>query len=217
MIHTQFDNKIQVLRSNNCGEFVNKSMQEFFRENGLSHQTSCSNTPQQNGETEQKNRQLLEMTRAMIFDAEVLTQIWSEAIATSAYLLNKLPSQTLNHRTSLQILATETNIPPVQMLLPRVFGCSVFVHIPKANRTKFDPCVEKCVFIGYATHQKGYRCYSPITHRVYVTMDCDSLESEYFLSSQLDVQGEKTSEPPSWLSNLSCQETVPKEQVDGAN
>jgi len=52
---------------------------------------------------------------------------------------------------------------------------------------------------------------------VYVTMDCDILESEYFFNSQLDVQGEKTSEPTSWLSNLSCQETVPKEQVDGAN
>jgi len=48
-------------------------------------------------------------------------------------------------------------------------------------------------------------------------MNCDFLESEYFFSSQLDGQGEKSSEPPSWLSNLSCQETVPKEQVDGAN
>jgi len=48
-------------------------------------------------------------------------------------------------------------------------------------------------------------------------MDCDFLESKYFFSSQLDVHGEKTSEPPSWLSNLSCQEIVPNEQVDGAN
>jgi len=43
------------------------------------------------------------------------------------------------------------------------------------------------------------------------------LESKYFFSSQLDVQGEKTSEPPSWLSSLSCPETVPKEQVEGGN
>jgi len=217
MIHTQFDKKIQVLRSDNGGEFVNKSMQKFFRENGLIHQTSCPNTPQQNGVAEWKNRKLLDMTRAMIFDAQVPTRFWPEAVATSAYLLNRLPSQTLYHKTPLQILATQTNIPLVQMLPPRVFGCSVFVHIPKANKTKFDPCAEKCVFVGYATHQKGYRCYNPITHRVYVTMDCDFLESEYFFSSQLDVQGEKTSEPPSWLSNLSCQETDPKEQVDGAN
>jgi len=73
------------------------------------------------------------------------------------------------------------------MLPPRVFRCSVFVHIPKANKTKFDPCAEKYVFIRYATHQKGYRCYNPITQHVYVTMDCDFLESKYFFSSQLDV------------------------------
>jgi len=53
--------------------------------------------------------------------------------------------------------------------------------------------------------------------RVYVTMDCDFLESEYFFSSQLDVEGEKTSEPPSWLGSLTYQETVPKKQIDGAN
>jgi len=69
MIHTQFDKKIQVLRSDNGGEFVNKSMQDFFRENGLIYQTSCPNTPQQNGVAERKNRKLLEMTRAMIFYA----------------------------------------------------------------------------------------------------------------------------------------------------
>jgi len=46
-------------------------------------------------------------------------------------------------------------------------------------------------------------------------MTCDCLESEYFFSSQLDVQGEKTSEPPSWFGSLSI-EIVPKEQVDGA-
>jgi len=131
------------------------------------------------------------MTWAMIFDAQVSTRFWPKVVATSAYLLDRLPSQILNRRTPLQILATQTNIPPVQMLPPRVFGCSVFVHIPKANITKFDPCAEKCVFVGYAAHQKGYRCYNPITHCVYVTMDCDFLESEYFFNSQLDVHGRK--------------------------
>jgi len=92
MIHNQFGKKIQVLRSDNGGQFVNKSMQEFLTENGLIHQTSCPNTPQHNGVAERKNRKLLEMTRAMIFDAQVPTQFWSEAVATSAYLLNRLPS-----------------------------------------------------------------------------------------------------------------------------
>jgi len=44
-------------------------MQEFFRKNVLIHQTSCPNTPQQNDIAERKNCKLLEMTRAIIFDA----------------------------------------------------------------------------------------------------------------------------------------------------
>jgi len=144
MIHTQFDKKIQVFRLDDGGEIVNKSMQEFFREIGLIHQTFCPITPQQNDVAKQKNCKLLEMTRAMIFDAQVPTYFWTEVVATLAYLLNRLPSKILNHKTPLQILATQTDIPPIQMLPLRVFGCSVFVHISKANRTKFDPCVEKC-------------------------------------------------------------------------
>jgi len=112
MIHTQIGKKIQVPKSDNGGEFVNKSMHEFLRENGLIHQTSCPNTPQQNDVTERKNRKLLEMTRVMIFDVQVPTRFWPEVVATSAYLLTGYPLRS-NHRTSLQIVATHTNIPPV--------------------------------------------------------------------------------------------------------
>jgi len=48
-------------------------MQEFFGENDLIHQTSCPNTSQQNGVAERKNRKLLKITRAMIFDTQVPT------------------------------------------------------------------------------------------------------------------------------------------------
>jgi len=134
MIHTQFDKKIQVFKSDNGGEFVNKSMQKFFRENGLIHQTSCPNTPQQNCVAKRKNRKLLEMTRAIIFYAHVPTRFWPEVVTTSAYLLNRLPFKILNHKTPLQILAAQTDLPPVQMLPPRVLGalCS-FIFPNKQN------------------------------------------------------------------------------------
>ncbi|KAK4412547.1 hypothetical protein Salat_2901800 [Sesamum alatum] len=36
---------------------------------------------------------------------------------------------------------------------------------------------------GYASHQKGYRCYDPKSKRTYVTMDVTFLETEMFYSS----------------------------------
>ena len=32
----------------------------------------------------------------------------------------------------------------------KVFGCIDYVHIPDERRTKLDPKVEKCIFIGYS-------------------------------------------------------------------
>ncbi|KAJ0606762.1 putative RNA-directed DNA polymerase [Helianthus annuus] len=156
----------------------------------------------------------------MIIESQTPQYFWPEAIATSVYLLNRLPTQILKHKTPLQTLASQVPIPSVLTLLPRVFGCTVYVHIPKSDRNKLEPCAEKCLFVGYATHQKRYRCYNPVTRRIHVTMDCDFLESEFYFSDQSSIPGERVRESLDWLSALSCSDqsadVVLTEQVDGA-
>ncbi|KAJ7969169.1 Retrovirus-related Pol polyprotein from transposon TNT 1-94 [Quillaja saponaria] len=79
------------------------------------------------------------------------------------------------------------------MLPPRIFGCVAYVHLHKNQRTKLDPCAMRCIFLGYATHQKGYRCYDPTTRHLYTTMDVTFLESETFFPKQVihsSLQGE---------------------------
>lgn len=221
LIQTQFQKQIQILRSDNGGEFVNKSMQKFFSEHGLIHQTTCPNTPQQNGVAERKNRFLLEITRALMLESHVPTSFWPEAVATATYLANRLPTKILNFRTPIQTLADHTRVPPALALTPRIFDCSVFVHIPKKEHTKLDPCAEKCVFVGYGVHQKGYRCYNPQTHHMYTTMDCDFLETEYYYSgtNQPTVQGESTSgeEPLDWLLDLPFSSIIDQDGYAGAD
>lgn len=56
-------------------------------------------------------------------------------------------------------------------LLPRVFVCVSFVHLPKEQWTKLEPCALKCIFVGYTSTQKRYRCYHPPSHKMYVIMD----------------------------------------------
>lgn len=201
MVQTQFQKQLRILRCDNGGEFINHSMQSFFREKGLIHQTTCPNTPQQNGVAERKNRLLLEITRALMLEAHTPTHLWPEAVTTATYLINCLPTKILNFKTPLQTLSTHTRVPKALTLSPRIFGCSVFVHIPKNERTKFDPCALKCVFVGYGVNQKGYRCYHPPSRRIYTTMNCDFLETEYFYTAQPSAQGEEITktDPLSWL------------------
>lgn len=191
-------------------------MTNFFHNNGLIHQTTCPNTPEQNGVAERKNRIILEITRALIIESRVPPSFWPEAVATAVYLINRLPTKALQLKTPLQVLSKTAQIPLPLTLKPRIFGCSVFVHIPKHERTKLDPCAVKCVFLGYGINKKGYRCYDPKTRRMFTTMNCDFLETEFFYPNHLSGQGENYRlDPLSWLPiSSSSAEVVPTESVN---
>ena len=74
------------------------------------------------------------------------------------------------------------SVPHLPNLEPRVFGCTVYVHIPKVLRSKLDPCANRCVFVGYSEFQKGYRCYNPHHRKLHVTLDASFRESEPYYS-----------------------------------
>ena len=88
MICTQFQTQPRMIRTDNGREYINSDMHQFFTQKGLIHQTSCPDTPQQNGVAEQKKRTLLEITRAIMLESQVLTHLWLEAIAITNYLSN---------------------------------------------------------------------------------------------------------------------------------
>ena len=70
-IHTQFNVYVQSLRSDNAKEYVLEQFQSFMLQNGILHQTSCVDTPSQNGVAERKNRHLLKTVRALLFQMQV--------------------------------------------------------------------------------------------------------------------------------------------------
>lgn len=46
-----------------------------------------------------------------------------------------------------------------------------YVHIPKSNWTKLDFKAKKCIFIGYDSCIKGWRCTDPATKKVVTFWD----------------------------------------------
>ena len=72
MVKTQFDKSVKTIRSDNALE-LSKSYEilEFFVSFGITHQTSCVQTPQQNGVVERKHRHLLEVSKALLFQASL--------------------------------------------------------------------------------------------------------------------------------------------------
>ena len=90
MIKTQYKAQIQVLRSDNGGEYKSAEFQQYLTTHGIVHQTTCPHTPQQNGVAERKNRHLLEVVRASLIEAHMSMPYWGEALTFAAYLINRV-------------------------------------------------------------------------------------------------------------------------------
>ena len=52
-----------------------------------------------------------------------------------------------------------------------MFGCIAYIDVPDELRTKLNPKVEKCVFIGYLLEQKGYKFYDSVMRQMRVSRD----------------------------------------------
>lgn len=100
---------------------------------------------------------MLEVVRASLIEAHMPMSYWGDALSSVAYLINRVPSSVVQFQTPFQALQDATNAPIVPNLQPHVFRCVVFVHLHKHQRNKLEPRALRCVFLGYASHQKGYR------------------------------------------------------------
>jgi transposase InsO family protein len=180
MVLTQFNTLIKVIRSDNGGEYFKTELTEFMNSNGILHQTTCPHSPQQNGVAERKNRHILEVTRSILIGGSVPSFLWGEAISSAVYLINRTPSSVLNFRRPLDVLSDHCILPPIVHLIPRIFGCVVYVHLHPHQRTKLEKRAVKCMFVGYGSAQKGYRAYHPPSKKFYISMDVTFYENNFY-------------------------------------
>ena len=191
MVENQFQTKISILHTDNGKEYFNKYLGHFLCEKGIQHQSTCIDTPQQNGIAERKNKHLLEVARAIMFSTNVPKYLWGEAVLTASFLINRMPTRILKYKTPLECFKQIFPQSRIHSELPlKVFGCTAYVHIPSKFRSKLDPRAEKCVFIGYAPNKKGYKCYNPQTKKIFISMDVIFLENQPFFQKHF-LQGEK--------------------------
>ena len=141
-----------------------------------------------NGVSKRKNRDLLEKTRAIILQMNVPKYLRSYGILTTVYLINRLPSRVLEFKSPFKVLQNKV----LDISHIKVFGCTCFMHLSATHRDKLDPRASKCIFLGYSTTQKGYKCYDPLLKKLYVSKDVRFIESiPYFTTRK---QGEVLSE-----------------------
>jgi len=105
MANTQFNTKVQTIRSDNVLELgLAKETTKYFMAKGILHQTSCVETPQQNGVVERKYNHLLETSRALLFHSGLPVKYWGECVLTATYLINRFPSKVLKGLSPFHLL-----------------------------------------------------------------------------------------------------------------
>ncbi|KAK1416343.1 hypothetical protein QVD17_32133 [Tagetes erecta] len=167
MVKTQFGKCIKRIRCDNGGEFVSNQMNQFYAEQGIVLETTCSHTPQQNGVVERKHRHLLEIARALRFEANLPTTFWGECILTATYIVNRLPSKVINNKTPYEVLLGRD--PEYDHM--RVFGCLAYYRNTETNGDKFEPRGKPGVFLGYPHGKKGYKVYDLEERKMVVSRD----------------------------------------------
>ncbi|CAM8996453.1 unnamed protein product [Rhodiola kirilowii] len=185
-IRTQFGVPVKTLRSDNAKEYLSAPFHEFMQKHGIIHQTSCVDTPSQNGVAERKNRHLLETARALLFEMQVPKKFWVDAVSIACFLINRMSSTVLSGESPFCSLFPSSSL---FLIAPKIFGCTCFVRDVRPHLTKLDPKSLKCIFLGYSRVQKGYRCYSPDLQRYVVSADVVFSERTPF-SSPAPRQGE---------------------------
>ncbi|RVW71560.1 Retrovirus-related Pol polyprotein from transposon TNT 1-94 [Vitis vinifera] len=125
--------------------FVYKSFKKMVEtQSGQKVKLTTPYSPQQNGVFERKNRTVMEMARCMLFEKKIPKLLWVEAVSTSVYLLNRLPTKSVQRKTPIEAWSGEK--PSVKHL--KVFGSLCYLHVPSIKRGKLDERAEKGVFIG---------------------------------------------------------------------
>ncbi|KAH0765122.1 hypothetical protein KY285_000993 [Solanum tuberosum] len=167
IIEKEFGQKVKCLSSDNGGEFMSTKFFQFCEENGIQRQMTCPNTPQQNGVAERKLAHLSSASLSWIHDKSLPCELWAEAFQCACHVINSLPPWPGKEKTPFESLYDQK--PNVSYF--RIFGSICYVHVPKSNRTKLDPKAKRCMFVGYDSYRKGWKCMGPETKKFVTSRD----------------------------------------------
>lgn len=183
LVKRQFNCNIKTIRSDNGTEFM--CLTKYFRKEGIIHETSCVGTPQQNGRVERKHRHILNVARALRFQAGLPIEFWAECALTACYLINRTPTKILNDKTPFELLFGRA--PVLDQI--RVFGCLCYAHNLNHHGDKFTSRSRRCVFLGYPYGKKGWRLYDIEKEEIFNSRDVMFQEDTFpYLQTKTDLE-----------------------------
>ena len=185
---------VKALRADRGSEYLSDEFKHYLKECGIRSESTAAYSPQQNGVSERLNRTLVEAARSMLSYSGLSYAYWAEAVATATYLRNRMVSAAIKSgQTPYQSwYGKKPNLEHT-----RVFGCTVYVHIPDGDRKKLDKKAQKLRFIGYTETAGNYKVWDDKKQKCYVRHDVIFNENDFSTSSVTSEQEPVSTEEPS--------------------
>lgn len=197
-------NKVKYVRSDNGSEFVDKRVTELFANNNIEHEKTVPYNPQQNGFIERENRTLIELARSMLSHNDLPRNLWSEAMATACYLLNRIPKKDSDGVTPFELWYKRK--PTYDHL--HDFGSPCYGLIPPETRKKWESKCRRYLFLGYTASNENFRVYDPITTDVKILRDIKFCMTPEDLTPKINDYGVPNKQLKTWLEKIKAQDKM---------
>ena len=161
----------------------------------------------------------------MLSQATMSLEYRDHAVTSAVYLINRLPSSSINQEVPYQRLFNR--LPDYKFL--KVFGCACYPPLRPYNQNKPQPRSQECLFLGYSLSHKGYKCMAE-DGRMYISKDVifdeltfpfprlfgepDSVSSTTAAVSSSHQTLTVLSIPPTGVTPPTLDNPTPAEQVD---
>nr|GEW27045.1 retrovirus-related Pol polyprotein from transposon TNT 1-94 [Tanacetum cinerariifolium] len=162
MIQVRLNVPVRRIRTDNGIEFVNQTLRDYYKEVGISHETSVAHSSQQNRVVERRNH------------------TWAEAVATACFTQNRSIIRLRHGKTPYELL--HSKLPDLSFFY--VFGALCYPTNDSENLGKLQPKADIGIFIGYAPSKKAFRIYNRRTKRIVETIHVDFDELTAMASEQ---------------------------------
>jgi hypothetical protein len=117
----------------------------------------------------------------MIHDQDPPMCLWAEVAMATVYVQNRLSHSALGLKTPEEMLTGKK--PKVSHI--KIFGCSMFIHIPKEKRNKLGPSRKKGIFVGYCEVSKVFKIYILGQHHIEINRDVTFDEDKALKKSKI--------------------------------
>ena len=151
--------KLNVLRTDNSGEYLSNKLKHYLGENGISHELMVAYTPQQSGVAERMNRTILDLVRSILHHEGIDERLRAQALAIPVYDRYRVTSRfsclaRQNHSISLFGMVEGMTFELAHIM---VFGSNHSYTIPEKNVKKLHAREIKTAMMAYSTQSKKFK------------------------------------------------------------